>query len=387
MFFYHPTGGRSDKIVGAFLILAALGMAGFGAYAAYRWFLSRNWPAVPCVIMASRVQEVGGESPYQFEVKYKYSWQGRDFLGNHFREGTESTSDIAEVDRLARSHPVGGRLTCFLNPDHPSEAILRHGDIRLPLLIVGFAVLSIWVIMNAFWKGEKSATVPGVVFVALMGMATFVGYFGSPLLNWASSLGWKPTPCVVQSAVLRSKRVHGEFSFTLYWPDIVYTYQVRGVNYRANTYNASFMGSPWYYGSRGVVRCHPPGKAAICYVEPTDPSRAVLDRSFSGTQWFGIWPILMVTIAIGALFERVTAKKLSLGTPRFWGSLALAVSSSFACLVLIDLGSDLFEDFRAGVSDAREAVVVGVVALIQVALLAAWTRVSRTRSPGRRFIH
>jgi Protein of unknown function (DUF3592) len=379
MLIYHPTGGRSDKIVGAFLILVALGMAGFGIYTAYRWILSQDWPAVPCVITASRVQEVGGDKPYQFEVQYTYSWQGRDFLGNSFREGAEAMTDIAEADRMARSHPVGARLTCYLNPDHPSQAILRHQDIRLPLFMVGFAVLAVWFTANTFWKGQKSAAVPGILFVALLGMASFVGFFGSPLMNWAGSLGWEPTPCVVQSAVLRSRQFHGEVSFTLYWPDIVYTYQVRGVPYRANTHNASFMGSPWYYGSRGVVRRHAPGKATVCYVDPADPSRAVLDRAFSGTQWFGVWPILMVAIALGALFERVTAKKLSLGTRRSWELLALAVSSAFTCLVLSNFGSDLLEDFRAGVAEVWEAMAVGAVGLIQVALLAAWTRVNLRR--------
>ncbi len=114
----------------------------------------------------------------------------------------------------------------------------------------------------------------------------------------------------------------------------------------------------------------------ICYVDPADPSRAVLDRAFSGTLWFGTAPLLMVAVAIGALLEQMTGKKLRLGTPRFWGSLALAVSSAFTYLVLAGVESDLLEDSRAGVAVFWEVLVVGFVTLIEVALLTAWFRVS-----------
>jgi hypothetical protein len=374
--YYQPTGGRSDKVVGSVLILAALGLAGFALYTAYRWTVALGWPAVPCTIVASGVQELGGETPYRFQVAYEYAWNGQNLAGRVFRDDEHGTSDIAEADRLARAFPVGARRTCFVNPRNPSEAVLRHENVLLPLAVVACMVPACWFLFAAFWRGERAAAIPGVLFVGGMGTAGFIGFFGWPVWTWAESLRWVPTPCVVRSAEIRSRHQHGEVSFTVYWPDIVYAYQVGGVAYRANTHNASFLGSPWYYGSRRMVRLHPARRVTTCFVDPSDPSRAVLERSFSGTQWFGIWPLMMVLIAIGALFEHTTGRKVRLGTPRLWGSLALAAASAFACLVLLDTGSDLLADRRAGVADVQEVLVVGVAGVVAAVLLAGWTRVS-----------
>jgi hypothetical protein len=374
--YFHPTGSRSDKVIGSVLILAALGLAGFALYTAYRWTVALGWPAVPCTIVASGVQELGGETPYRFQVAYEYAWNGQNLVGRVFREDDHGTTDIAAADQLVRAFPVGVRRTCFVNPSNPSEAVLRHENVLLPLAVVACVVPAGWFLFAAFWKGERAAAIPGVVFLFGMGTASIVGFFGWAFFTWAESLRWIPTPCVVRSAEIRSRHHHGEVSFTVYWPDMVYTYQVGGVAYRANTYNASFLGSPWFYGSRRVVRLHPAGRVTTCFVDRSDPSRAVLDRSFSGTQWFGLFPLMMVIVAAGALFEHMTGRKVRFGTPRLWGSLTLAAASAFACLVLLDVGSDLLADRRAGVADVQEVLVVGVVGVVAALLLAAWTRVS-----------
>jgi hypothetical protein len=84
----------------------------------------------------------------------------------------------------------------------------------------------------------------------------------------------------------------------------------------------------------------------------------------------------MVIVPAGALFEHLTGRKVRLGTPRFWGSLALAAASAFACIVLLDVGADVLADRRAGVADVQEVLVVGVAGVVAAVLLAAWTRVS-----------
>ena len=104
-------------------------------------------------------------------------------------------------------------------------------------------------------------------------------------------------------------------SFTVYWPDIVYSYELDGVRFRANTYNASDVGSPWYYGARGIVRRHPSGMKTTCYVNPSDPTQAVIVRTPSGTHWFGVWPLAIAVLGSLTIVESVARSPIRFGAP------------------------------------------------------------------------
>jgi hypothetical protein len=78
---------------------------------------------------------------------------------------------------------------------------------------------------------------------------------------------------------------------TTYSVDILYRYEVNGREYRSNRY--SFMGgsSSGYDGKAEVVRQYPPGQRATCYVNPGNPTDAVLVRGFTPLMWFGLLPL------------------------------------------------------------------------------------------------
>jgi hypothetical protein len=69
-----------------FLVAVAWGIGVWAVYAAVRWSLASGWPVVPCLITMSSVQDVGGEKPYRFRVAYQYSWAGRPYVGETYRE-------------------------------------------------------------------------------------------------------------------------------------------------------------------------------------------------------------------------------------------------------------------------------------------------------------
>src|SRR4051812_37257189 len=126
MFIHPPEGSREGKLFGLFFLMFVIGLGSLAIYAAYRIVLSYHWPAVPCAILASTVRENGGEKPYSFQVRYRYSWGGQRFEGGTLRRDFHATSDLAEVERLARAYPANARRTCYVNPARPSEAILVH---------------------------------------------------------------------------------------------------------------------------------------------------------------------------------------------------------------------------------------------------------------------
>jgi hypothetical protein len=269
------------------LVIAPLGIAGWATYTAVRWSLARTWPAVPCVITSSLVNEVSRDNPYVFRVAYRYSRAGEWYDGRTYREEYRGSPNIAEADALARAFPIGAQRVCYVNPRNPAEAVLEHENVWIAALLAAvmwLIVAGLKSLLNPFRRGVMARG----LFLIVLGLGCYGFFFGLPLSRGLRSLGWRPTRCVVQSGQVRSTTHHGAISITIYRPDVIYQYEVNGVSYRANTYNASDVGSPWYYGARGVVRHHAPGLQTTCFVDPADPSAAVMARIPSGTQWFGV---------------------------------------------------------------------------------------------------
>ncbi|HZW29579.1 MAG TPA: DUF3592 domain-containing protein [Isosphaeraceae bacterium] len=366
------------------LIVAALawGMAGWAAYTALCWSLARHWPAVPCIVLVSWVDKGDREKPYIFQVKYRYSWGARGYEGRTYQEDYRGSADIAEADRLARAFPIGSNRVCYVNPRKPSQAVLEPDNPWIAtVLAVAMFLNGAFLAAVRFFPRPRSLLL-GAPFLIILGLSGYVGFFGRPLWKGLSSLGWRATPCVIQSGVVRPEFHGGLISFTAHWPDLVYRYEVGGVAYRSNTYNASALGSPWYYGARGVVRRHPPGMRATCYVNPADPSEAVLDRTPSGTQWFGVWPLILAVLGGWGIVIAVTGRGDTIGTPRLWGTLALGIGTTSALTVLWITGSDLLRDFGEGVAEWPEYLAVAVAGVVSVGLTCGWIRLA-VKHPGQ----
>jgi hypothetical protein len=121
---------------------------------------SRDWVATPAVVEMSRSVvsrgSKGGRS-WRPEVLYRYEYGGlsrrasriRFFEGNS-RSGTGSF--------LAR-HPVGAKVTCWVNPRDPDEAVLERGSswiqaIGLLFLLFPVAGAYLW---RAGWRALRQS--------------------------------------------------------------------------------------------------------------------------------------------------------------------------------------------------------------------------------------
>jgi Protein of unknown function (DUF3592) len=121
-----------------------------------------------------------------------------------------------------------------------------------------------------------------VLFVGFLGLFVVagcaIGYFLSarPLYSAYQARAWTPTAC----EVISSQIVHGDETSR---PDIVYRYEIGGRQYTANRYNF-IPGSTSDSTVPDAVASHPPGAKFECYVDPGDPSRAVINRM--PTLWY-----------------------------------------------------------------------------------------------------
>ncbi len=206
-------------------------------------------------------------------------------------------------------------------------------------------------------------------FVAGLGLWSCLCFFAPPLSKGLRSLGWKPIPCVVDSGQVRS--IRGMWHST-YWPDVVYRYEVDSITYRSNTINASDVGSPWYYGARGTVRRDPKGTATTCYVNPSDPSEAVLVRALSVTQWFGVWPVMMIAMGALLIVTSITGRAIKVGTPRFWRAPFLGAATTSALTVFWITGADLLRDHRQGLADGLQWADVVIAGIFATGLMLLW---------------
>ena len=132
----------------------------------------------------------------------------------------------------------------------------------------------------------------------IMGSAFFWFLVVRPFCRIYDARQWTEIRCTIVSSEVRQHR--GDDSDT-YSVHIVYEYDVRGRMYRCDRYDFVGGSSSGYEGKREIIRRYPPGKPAICYVNPRDPSDAVLERGFTPMMLFGLLPLVLITVGAAGL--------------------------------------------------------------------------------------
>lgn len=119
-----------------------------------------------------------------------------------------------------------------------------------------------------------------------------------PARGLLASRSWVETSCVVQaSRVGESSDSDG----TTYRVEVEYTYSFQGREYRSSRYNFLDFYSSGHEGKAEVVARYPPGARTVCYVDPDDPSQAVIDRKLSWAWLVGLVPLLFIAVGGGGL--------------------------------------------------------------------------------------
>lgn len=144
----------------------------------------------------------------------------------------------------------------------------------------------------------------------------------SPALKVFRASSWEPIPCVVTS----SKVATGSGGDT-YSVEIHYSYTIDGKQYPGTRYGF-FGGSSSGFDSKArVVEQYPAGSTATCYVNPLDPTEAVISRGVTTDMLWGLFgvPFLLVGLAgpimmvRSYLKERKRRRELQ-GNPLSWPS-------------------------------------------------------------------
>ncbi len=137
----------------------------------------------------------------------------------------------------------------------------------------------------------------GVLF--LMGVhALYFGHFVAQR-NVAASQGWVETRCeILEADVNRYADLDHGASYTLY---VKFKYEFDRQEYISDRYDFSFADYGDEAVPQAVVSKLPPGTQTVCYVNPDDPSEAVVKREGENTGTL-LGAIAVITLGLGGMF-------------------------------------------------------------------------------------
>ena len=311
------------------LVIPSL-MLAFIARQAWRDGRTWLWDQADCTVLESGVVEVGSDPDYALSVKYAYAAgpisavEAAQRTGTAYAPGYKGDGDYAEAQRLALKYAPGTRTVCYVNPANPDDAVLVRGGLwvlamlPIPLLFLAVGVGGMWYTWRPhrpkpaaerpISSNPEGATTRGqfwflVIFFSvflIVGVAVSGAMAGNVAKGFASR-GWDAVPATVVSSKVRTHSGDG----TTYSINILYAYDVGGRAYRSNRYH--FMGgsSSGYEGKREVVDRYPPGTRFTAYVNPADPTEAVIRRGMTWGMLLLLAPLLFAVVGAGGIYFTV----------------------------------------------------------------------------------
>jgi hypothetical protein len=293
-----------------------------------------RWREATARIGSSRVEVTqAGQDPYHPVITFRYRIDGREYKSNRIRRRGGGYDSWDAAQQVADRYPVGAEVRCWLDPEHPDQAVLERST---PWLLMVLPVPLIFVIVGgcgliAVWRRQHSAKQPrpfsaaatrrrldGRKIIAGVGLLlTIGGGVGSwfllvrPVARLLAARGWGEVECTVVSSRVRT---HEGDDGDTYSVDILYEYRWQDRTYRSSRYLFLGGSSSGAAGKREVVAHYPAGSRRSCWVDPDDPSRAVLDRGFHAIYLVGLVPL--AAMAGGALMLRFGAGGSWSGTSR-----------------------------------------------------------------------
>ncbi len=272
-----------------------------------------RWHATSATIETSGVEHTGeDEEPYSLAVTYSYSYHGVDLVSSQVALAGRTSSDYDALQREVFRLAPGSSVTCYVDPHHPEQAVLERrspvfGLLTLfPLIFVAIGAVGLY----AMWKPSSSTpetvaisardsirrrahVVPivlGLLFV-VVGGSLFFALGVMPGVRLFRAASWLETPCTIVSSTVRS---HSTDDGTTYSVDILFQYTIDGVDYRSNRYDFVNFSSSGFESKREIVGRYPEGSDSVCFVDPHDPTRAVLVRDFRPAYFVGLFPLLFL---------------------------------------------------------------------------------------------
>jgi hypothetical protein len=343
----------------------------------------RSWKKVPCKIVTSEVQERDdSDEPFAFTVRYEYEYGGRTYTGTAYKRSYSGSEKYSQAQNLAQKYPTGLGTVCYVDAERPGRAILKRDSLLIgllvffPLIFVAIGAGGIYFIWRKQPPPEAkpiAAEAHGATGKSKYAMVAFFGIFAvaggfmfyflgvRPIARTIDAESWSETPCQILRGEVRS---HDSDDGTTYSVYILYQYEFNGQTYKCDRYDFIGGSSSGYRGKARVVALYEAAAHPVCYVDPDNPSEAVLKRGFHAKLLLALFPLPFLLIGVGGIIHVLRSKEDATGAPgRSW--MPRRRASTPADLSVLRPGTD-------GGPAVLEPKYSGAVKLLGAVLIAAF---------------
>lgn len=90
---------------------------------------TRDWTEVPMKVTRSEIEEEQiGSSPTEYKaiVEYVFTYEGKTMYGTGIKRTEGNTRHKSKAERKINRYPVGSEGTCWVNPEKPTQTVLKH---------------------------------------------------------------------------------------------------------------------------------------------------------------------------------------------------------------------------------------------------------------------
>jgi hypothetical protein len=295
-------------------------------YPAMRMLRAREWTETPCVIQDSEVSH-HSDGTYSVDISYTYRVGGQTLTSDRYSLTESSSSGFDAKQAIVDRYPAGSRTVCFVNPADPSDAVIERGFTAgllwglVPLMFMFFIVMGFISSVrrtrqpNARTEARSRRTSMIMLFgtFALAGMILSYPLLVSPLMHVWEAGTWIKTPCVIESSDIgRTMESHGP----TYGADIRYSYMFGAKGFTSSRYQFWDATSNGFGRIANIVNQHQAGDSSFCYVNPTNPSEAVLNRGLAVEMLIGLVPIICMFFGVTGLVATLRGGR--------WGSITVS---------------------------------------------------------------
>lgn len=287
----------------------------------------RSWKKTPCKIVRSEVRDrQDSDEPYAFVVGYEYDHGGQMRTATSYKRGYSGSEKYSDAQQIAQKYPLSLNAHCYVNPKNPSEAVLKRQS-----LLIGLVVLFplIFVLIGAggiyfIWRKAPPPAARPIAAQAVRGgprskyaAAAFFAVFGivglailyplgiRPISKTIAAKSWPATPCRIVRAEVRS---HDGDDGTTYSVYILYQYQFDGQTYKSDRYDFVGGSSSGYRRKARLVAQYEAMPKPTCFVNPRNPSEAVLKRGFHAKLLLALFPLPFVLVGVFGVYFTLRKK-------------------------------------------------------------------------------
>ena len=291
------------------MLLAPLGLLlGVAVYKTLQVRAAREWPSTSGKVVVSKAEtrqvkviDSDRAEGHRFEernfadIVYEYSVAGRKLRNNRVSIG-EDRGNFEVAETIAK-YPVGAAVTVYYNPLHPDHAVLERdlpkgmwGCLGIGTAIVLAIVFGSAIGLHQLTEFASKRLVNPKVSPFVIAMSAFgflIALFGLALQRQASlARKWPAVPGTIKSSGLEqfmsAPSESSERSQLTFQSKVSFAYRFKGIEYVSE--HASLSGTVSSTSKvlmQRYARKYPTGAKVQVYVNPLDPSDAVLDARVS----------------------------------------------------------------------------------------------------------